>query len=96
MDDFLALGQAEDEATFRLNALWVLGSVGTAEAVLGMGGGSKSVLHGDLLAPANTQELQAVVGHMEQSYKNHKNFIGGNVQYVQLKHVFYSQNKCFA
>ena len=42
-----------------------MSGVGTAAAVLGMGG-SKSVLHGDLLAPANTRELQAVLGHMEQ------------------------------
>lgn len=62
-----------------------MSGVGTAEAVLGMGvgwmggGGSKSVLHGDLLAPANTRELQAVVGHMEQSYKKRGNFSVGNV-----------------
>ena len=55
-----------------------MSGVGTAAAVLGMGG-SKSVLHGDLLAPANTRELQAVLGHMEQSYKKHRNFSLGNV-----------------
>ena len=70
-----------------------MSGVGTAAAVLGMGG-SKSVLHGDLLAPANTQELQAVVGHMEQSYKRHRNISVGNVYafeihsfaILQLKH----------
>ena len=60
-----------------------MSGVGTAAAVLGMGG-SKSVLHGDLLAPANTRELQAVLGRMEQSYKKHQKFYVGNVYAVEL------------
>ena len=56
-----------------------MSGVYTAGAVLGVGwGGSKSVLHGDLLAPAKTRELQVVVGCMKQSCKRHENFSMGN------------------